>query len=180
MTEPVKNITRIDLEQDGEHGVLVKEWYEGWQEGDKENAFRYEAGAVIHRLLMSIEDQGYTCEMCDHYHGRALRGQITRIDFELKAADQIIVKKYPYGWTAKTKPLQQYTCDVKASGNPVQWCKDHGWTVREWPGGARAFRGEPLPVRTGSTIAYMRRDVDKHLSSGHTDQRRQFNLAYDF
>jgi hypothetical protein len=176
-----QTITRVDLEQNGEHGVLVKEWYGTWAEESREDAFHYEAKATVFRLLSALEAQGFTCEMCDQLHGRALKGQITRIDFERKAGDQIVVKKFPYGWTAKTRPLQTTTCNLQAfGGDPVQWCKDHGWTVREWPGGARAFRGKELPVRDGSTIAHLRRQVQKHIASGQIDSRRAFDLAYDF
>jgi hypothetical protein len=117
--------------------------------------------------------------MCDQTHGRALRGKITRIDFEIKP-DRVHVKKYPFGWTAKTRPIKQYEITPEEYQADLKWLKDHGWSMREWPGGSRAFKGDPLPVRTGSTIAYMRRQVERHFASGQLDPRRQFDLAFDF
>lgn len=173
-------ITRIDLTQNGEKGVLVEEWFEGWETGKAPDQTHIEPTAVILRLLPKYDALGFTSEMCDALHGRSLRGEITRIDF-VKILNVWRVKKFPYGWTAKTHPLTDETkgpeFDLESS---LTWCEQNGWNVRRWPGGGRAFKGEPMPVRTGAAIMSMRRNVEKSFFSGQTDTRRAFDLAFDF
>ncbi len=41
-----------------------------------------------------------------------------------------------------TKPI---TWDLQEA---LAWCRENGYTVHEWPGGARAWLGEAQPVRT--------------------------------
>jgi hypothetical protein len=103
--------------------------------------------------------------------------RITRIDFEdisrrLAAPDgsQWVVRKFAQGWTAHTNP-----CDIK--GNPpfnidraVAELETTGWTVYRWPGGARAWRGRPEPVRDRAQIIRFRRTIE----------RRRWQDALDF
>jgi hypothetical protein len=173
-------ITRIDLTQNGERGVLVEEWFEGWTMGKAPDRVHVEPEAVILRLLPKYDGLGFTSEMCDQFHGRSLRGEIVRIDF-VEILHTWHVRKFPFGWTAKTHPLTDETkgsdFDLEAS---LMWCEQNGWNVRRWPGGGRAFKGEPMPVRTAAAIMSMRRNVEKTLFAGQMDARRAFDLAIDF
>ncbi len=169
--------TRIDLETAGQ-GVLVSMWNEKWQEGSAPASSEYFSGAGIARLLMQAEDQGFTCEMCDPSHGRALRGEVVRIDI-LEVGKDWVVRKFPRGWTAKTRPLTERTLPAQEAASAIQWCKEHGWQVREFPGGARAWKYEIKPIRDASTIQLLRRQIDQALNRGEADPRRQFDLAFD-
>jgi hypothetical protein len=173
-----RQTTRVDLELANNNGVIVKTWNGRWEENSTPTTQKFMSGAVIYRLLMTLEDAGFTCEMCDANHGRALRGEITRIDI-MQVSDKWIVKKYPYGWTGKTRPLSEKQLPDAEAEAAVQWCKKNGWTVREFPGGARAWKGEVKPVRDASTIMKMRRQVTANFQRGEIDSRRQFDLAFD-
>lgn len=176
-----KPITRIDLEASGEY-VRFSMWEAGWHQGDKANITDAKVGSLFYELT-ELEKQGFTVEMCDATHGRALRGKITRIDF-VQPNGRWVVNKYPYGWTAKTRPLTSETKDETFDlESALTWCETHGWTVRRWPGGARAFLGEPMPVRDANTIKRMRRQVDQAMAGlvmGQNAERLHYDLAYDF
>ena len=174
-----KVVTRIDLETAGEN-VLVAEWYEGWVPTSPCDLYDQKTG-LITSLLAQYERQGYTVWMCDARTGRALRGQITRMDFVKLGGEAWQVRKFPYGWTARTHPI---SVDDKPAGFDLEaaltWCEQNGWQVHRWPDGARAWKGELLAVRDASAIRAMRRQVDKNMMAGHIDSRNQFNLALDF
>ena len=175
-----KTVTRIDLETAGDTGkVLVEQWFEGWIATSPCDLYQQQAGTVA-SLLQQYERQGYTVWMCDARIGRALRGEITRIDF-VESGQGWQVRKYPYGWTARTHPL---SLEEKPAGFDLEaalaWCEQRHWQVRRWPGGARAWKGELLPVRDSSSIRAMRRQVERNIMSNHTDVRRAFDLAFDF
>jgi hypothetical protein len=159
--------------------VLVAEWYEGWVPTSPCDLYDQTTG-LITSLLAQYERQGYTVWMCDARTGRALRGQITRMDF-MESSKGCQVRKYPYGWTARTHPI---SIDDKPAGFDLEaalaWCEQNHWQVRRWPGGGRAWRGEPMPVRDASAIRAMRRQVEKNIMSNHIDPRRAFDLALDF
>jgi hypothetical protein len=177
-----KQVTRIDLETTpGSEGkmVMVEQWYEGWTATSPCELYDQHPGPIA-SLLGQYERQGYAVWMCDSTHGRALRGEITRMDFiQFGALWQ--VRKFPYGWTAKTHPLitEQKPTDFDLEA-ALNWCEQHHWQIRRWPGGARAWKGEPMPVRDASTIRYLRRQVEKALQAGQIDVRNHYNLALDF
>jgi hypothetical protein len=164
----IPGMTRIDLER-LDADVVMRVWFGKWHEGDRAEYSDYLAGARIESLLMQCEKAGFTVHMIDGQHGRALRGEITRIDFMDGK-----IRKYPWGWSASTRPIQERdaTADEQAAG--LQWCKENGWTVREWPCGGRAWKGEEKPVRDGITIQRLRRVVD----STPGDPRKHYDLAF--
>jgi hypothetical protein len=170
--------TKIDLERTG-NDVLVKMWFGKWKEGSAAAIYDYQPGASIDRLLAECEKQGFTVEMMDNHHGRALRGEITRVDI-VQSDKKWAVRKYCYGWTARTRPISQREMTDAEAAKAIAWCKEHGWTVREFPGGARAWKGEVKPVRDASTIRMLRRQVMETLRREGADQRLFFDLAYDF
>jgi hypothetical protein len=116
--------------------------------------------------------------MMDNDHGRALRGEITRVDI-LQVAGKWSVRKYPYGWTAKTRPISQREMTDAEAATAIAWCKQHGWTVREFPGGARAWKGEVKPVRDASTIKMLRRQIEANFRRNEVDVRARFDMAFD-
>ncbi len=102
-----KKITRIDMERIGASAVIVRKWYEGWHQNDAGSPDIedfIESGSISYTLA-EYEKQGYTVEMASQSKGRALRGKITRVDIILEG-ETWVMKKYPYGWTAKTRPIE--------------------------------------------------------------------------
>jgi hypothetical protein len=175
-----KPVTRIDLERNGDLGVIITEWFEGWVEGQIPDTQHYEKETTILQSLMMLEREGYAVEMCDPFHGRALRGEVVRIDF-INLGGSWHIRKYPRGWTARTRPMHDECQATGFDPEPaIAWCEQHSWNVRRWPGGARAFKGEPLPVRDASAIRSMRRAVDRNRANGRTDPRHQYDLMFDF
>jgi hypothetical protein len=172
-----RQTTRIDLEL-AENGVIVRTWNGKWEENSSPVTHTLMLNQSVQRLLMSLEDMGFTCEMCDSSHGRALRGEITRIDI-MQVSGKWVVKKYPYGWSAKTRPLTEKQLSDSEAAFAINWCKQNGWTVREFPGGARAWKGEVKPVRDAMAIRSLRRQIEANFQRMEIDQRRQFDLAFD-
>lgn len=155
-----KNITRIDIERLGHQPtspLTIRYWYEGWREGD---AAHYEEmienGGRIESLLVEYEKQGFTCEMASNNQGRALRGKITRVDF-LKIGPEYHIRKYPFGWSAKTRPIEDKVVAADEWNEAISWVKSNGWTVVVANGNARAFRGPAQPVHDTKTILRLRR-----------------------
>jgi hypothetical protein len=156
--QPQKQITRIDLEAVGNDGHLVRvsQWREGWQEGDAPEVSELVDGKSIMFHMMDYEKQGYTCEMASVKLGRALRGKTTRIDF-IQKEDGWHIQKFPYGWTAKTRPLTDVIKTAEETEAAIVWCEQNRWTVyRINESKARAWRGEPQPVHDAKTIMRMR------------------------
>ncbi len=178
--------TRIDLEQNGRYGVIVKSWEKGWQEGDPPAKTEYLENTTVFQVLSQIDKDGsYTVEMCDENTGRALCGEITRIDFS-QEGEKWTVKKFPYGWTAKTRPLsiesKPADFDLEAA---FAWLQEHGWTTRRYPGGARAWKGQILPVRDDNAIRRMRGQTNRafwagQIGDGEAGSRRNYDFAFDF
>ncbi len=172
------DVTRIDFEKQNSN-VMTSLWTGAWREGSSPMSYGYEVGARIESLLAECEKAGFTVEMMDSFHGRALRGKITRVDVLEIVSGEWHIRKYPHGWTAKTRPLEDKTVSPADAANAIEWMKLHGWNVREFPGGARGWNGEVKPVRDRSTIVRMRRQVDAAYLRQELDARRQFDLAFD-
>ena len=73
----------------------------------------------------------------------------------------------------------------------LAWCRENGYTVLTWPGGARAWRGpKPRVIRTRRQIARFRAQLERELeylrnTKSQDAHRRaqlmrlvQFDLAY--
>jgi hypothetical protein len=177
-------IARIDIERLGHQPtspLIVRYWYEGWRDGEvADGEEMYNDGGRIESLLFKYEKLGFTCHMMDGNHGRALRGKIVRVDF-VKLGDALHIQKYPYGWTANTRPIEDKVVSLAERESAISWCESRGWTVRRWPDGARAFKGPAMPVRDARTIRSMRNRVNTDHSAGRpTDNKRFFDFAYDF
>ena len=82
---------------------------------------------------------------------------VTRIDLTEKPDKTVFVCKYPEGWTAKSHPVSRYDVTHMTFDEMKDWLKGDGWTVREWPGGARAWMGKAEPIRERWEILKLRR-----------------------
>src|SRR5512143_2984541 len=118
-------ITRMDFEalDPTGHVVRVRQWREGWHEGDMPVFDTVEIDKAMMYHLMDCEKHGFTVEMSDATHGRALRGKTARVDF-IQEDDGWHVKKYPHGWTAKTKPLSHKIMTQVEADAALQWCRE--------------------------------------------------------
>ena len=168
-----KQITRIDFERIGQPSVMVRKWYAGYNIHDAgpANSEEFLENVSIPALLAEYEKQGYCVWMGTPSQGRAIKGAITRIDV-IKVGQEWVVKKYCYGWSAKTPPIETKPMNDQQARDAIQWLKDNQWSVMEHPNwnGARAFKGHPIPVREKSAILRMRRDA----------QDRRENYTADF
>lgn len=166
--QPQKPITRVDIEAIGEGINRVSYWREGWQEGDPYGSSELVQKPIMY-LLMDFEKQGFTCEMCDANHGRALRGKITRIDF-VKILKEWRVRKYPFGWTAKTRPLSDVVKTEQQIQDAIAWCEQNGWNVhKNADGSAIAYKGAVKPVTDRSAILRQRRQAQREHRDYFTD-----------
>ena len=174
-----KQFTRIDLEQAGPRQVIVKKWFEGWGQTSCFDMMEFEIGTSVPALLAKYEQEGFTVEMASATLGRALRGRITRVDI-IKTGNDWTIKKYPYGWTAKTKPLSQKVVTEQESNSAIQWLNENGWTVYSWDGGYRAWKGAPMPVRDRLSIRNMRIKSNEAMSNGEHNPHFHYDLLYYF
>lgn len=110
-----------------------------------------------------------------------------RIDF-IQTAAGVVVRKYskqPYKdriHSCETKPAD---FDLQAA---LDWCQTHGYTVRTWHGGARAWKGAIWPIRTSWQIVRKRQDLEQIALAKmrqepgkwhHEETLLALDLAYD-
>jgi hypothetical protein len=85
-----------------------------------------------------------------------------RIDFTILPDGRVLVLKLHTDTTDPLAPRDIPTSnDVKPAGfdleRALDWCKNQGYAVRRWPGGARAWAGgHPWVIRTAAQILYLR------------------------
>lgn len=84
--------------------------------------------------------------------------------------------------TTETKPVD---FDFPAA---LDWCVNHGYSIRQWPGGARAWHGAIYRIRTAWQIKKKRAQLERaanekmRLDPGtwHREEcMLQLDLAYD-
>lgn len=168
-------VTRIDLERVGANSLIVRKWNEGysaWDAGQPDEEDFLDGGS-IQEMLSGYEKQGFTVWMATAGKGRALRGLTTRVDIILEV-DQWVMRKYPLGWSAKTPAIETKRFNQVEADAAVQWLRENKWTVLEWPGGFRGFKGKPMPVRDKYAIMSLRRKADVN------HQLMQWDLAFYF
>lgn len=112
--------------------------------------------------------------------------RINRIDIVCSPAG-VMFRMYPEGWR-EGQPLadvreENAGYDLQAF---VERLRVRGWSVRTWPGGARAFLGTPWPIRTTGQIQRMRDRLEiEARRNGGTHPRfdgrplSSFDLALD-
>jgi len=86
-----------------------------------------------------------------------------RIDFTaLPDRGGVIVTKMRRDASASRDiPIESETKSVDFDlANALAWCKRNGYTVRQWYGGARAWKGPVWIIRTRQEIVQKRRDLE--------------------
>jgi hypothetical protein len=94
--------------------------------------------------------------------------QIARIDFA-QTRSGVVVTKYQRLMTpdGPRDVVADYAIKPDLDLDwALAWCEAHGFTVRRWPGGARAFRGKPWPIRTVGEIKRRREQVERDVRLG--------------
>lgn len=119
----------------------------------------------VDHALMDLKDRGWSIRRFKDGNGDAIVGPIARVDFHLMDGKNYIVSVYPQGWTASTLPMRKYTKLIEDLPAELRNLETMGFTVFTWDFhnrvGARAFRGEPMPVRSKSRIERIRYSI-KH------------------
>jgi hypothetical protein len=136
-------------------------------------------GVRMLNALDALKDAGFTVRIHRDNKGHGIKDIPTRIDFQLEATGEWTIRKYPKNWTAATRPIETKTLTEAEVIKAMEWCKAHDWQVREFPGGARAWKGEVLPVRDAYMVKSLRRKIDENMRRYGTDPRRTFDLAFD-
>ena len=102
--------------------------------------------------------------------------EIIRMDFAI-LPDSVIVNKL--GDTGRLVVIESETkpgFDVEAA---LDWCRSNGWTVRRWPGGARAWKHGLVPVRTSGAIIKLRDELRMNPRPDLEGHGVNLDLAYD-
>ncbi len=88
--------------------------------------------APAHETQAPVQAGQHTVTRID-FHQTLLGWQVNKFSGDAALYIGRGITNHPIAW------------DLRAA---LQWCRDNGYTVHEWPGGARAWLGEPQPVRT--------------------------------
>ena len=113
---------------------------------------------------------------------KASNGQyvlVTRVDLQ-ETANGLVSHKFSEGWFERQRNTDLgLRCEAKWTLDAaVSWLEAHGYTVRRWPGGARAWLGDILPVRNKAQIIMMRNQLAYERPHDPT-QYHALDLAYD-
>ncbi len=103
---------------------------------------------------------------------------VDRIDFH-QANAAWVVTKFTRCEMGAYLPILRRTepaFDVDAA---LSWCREHGWAVREWPGGARAWKREVEPVRSALQAERMRRDGLLAVPAEWSELGYEINTRFD-
>lgn len=72
---------------------------------------------------------------------------LTRVDLYERPTG-VLVMSFEDGWRTTNTANESHLNYSETLPEMVDWFRSHGWSVRTWPGGARAFKGQPRPVRS--------------------------------
>ncbi len=103
---------------------------------------------------------------------------IDRIDFH-QSGERWIVSKFTRCELGAYLPISRKSeidFDVDVA---LTWCREHGWAVREWPGGARAWKREVEPVRSALQAERMKRDGLLLVPAEWAEQGYEINTRFD-
>ena len=95
---------------------------------------------------------------------------ITRVDMHENPMG-VTVHQFEDGWRTTNSANEAHVNYATSLPDMVSWFRSKGWTVREWPGGARAFLGPARPVR-GEGEARVEAKIRKQFAG--------FNFQLDF
>lgn len=160
---------RIDIERVGVNSLMIRKWKAGYNIADagQPDVEEFIPEGSVDQTLADLEKQGYAVGITRRGFGRALKGPITRIDIILEG-EEYIVRKYPRGWKAQTRPIETKRLSLEQGAIAAQWMREHGWTVIDWDGNYRGFKGKMYPVHDAQSIRAIRAK----------NPNARYNLAY--
>jgi hypothetical protein len=93
-----------------------------------------------------------------------------RIDFTLTRSC-VVVTKF---WSVDGRSVAPNGAQVEPTSfdldAALDWCKQHGYSVRRWRDGARAWRGDRIrPMRSRRQIEYRRMKAEQRAIGGDSD-----------
>ncbi len=113
-----------------------------------------------------------------------------RIDFTALGDGRVIVVKLWHD--SENRQDIPVSRDTKPDGfsldEALEWCRNNGYVVRTWPGGARAWKGELRVIRTAHEIMRLRRKLEAEWQAAFgrnpgrwsdLDTLLSLDLAYD-
>lgn len=103
--------------------------------------------------------------------------EVIRMDFIILADGSITINKL--GDTGRLAVIESETKPGFDIENALAWCRSNGWTVRRWPGGARAWKHGLVPVRTRGAIIKLRDELRMNPRPDLEGQGVNLDLAYD-
>ncbi len=170
-----KDIARIDIEKVGFTTIFVRVWKRGYNAEDAgapDIEDMLDGGtSTVPQLCAVVEAHGFSITMSGANKARALRGEVTRVDF-VRQVDGWHIKKYPHGWKATTRPMSDVIKSEDEIRQAIAWCREHGWIVRENKGYSRAWKRKLMPVHTAEEMRRLREKA--------TSEQRSADFAYDF
>jgi hypothetical protein len=153
-----QTLARIDLERLGQTSIIRRGWFPGYDPRDAGPANVEDVldSGSIPQMLALYEKRGYVVWMATGSQGRALAGETTRVDIVL-SGDTSEIRKYCYGWSAKTPPKEKKITTEEEARAAIQWLRDNKWTLMEYADRCSAFKGRAVPIHDKPTILTMRR-----------------------
>jgi hypothetical protein len=104
--------------------------------------------------------------------------EITRIDFLVTGATTT-VNKMGMNVFEKTIVAEGKTHKNFDLAAALDWLRVRGWTVREWPGGARAWRDGLKPIRSAREIIRLRDELRAYPRPELEGKAHTLDLAFD-
>lgn len=179
-TQIENTTTRVQVQAAGP-GSIIAQWSEGWRDGLQPAPDMQEYDErPVYEVVKDLDRLGFAVwTQFNGAVGFGLRGKITRIDL-IQTGNRVRVNKYPYGWTLGTPPISS---ELKPEGFTIEAAVallGRGWTIRTWPGGARAWFGRPKPIRTRHEIQRMRDKLSERFANGALQPGcYQIDLAFE-
>jgi len=89
-----------------------------------------------------------------------------RIDFTVLDDGRIIVQKMQRQAAQRRDFVTDHDTHVDLDlQTALAWCREHGYTVRTWHNGARAWHGTPWVIRTREQIKRRREQADRQVAA---------------
>lgn len=111
--------------------------------------------------------------------GRRLPDHVTRVDVKARNPRDpdagVIMAWYAGNQHIEMREDLALTVDAAAASLEAM----EGWTLRRWPGGCRAFRGRPYPIRSRGQIQRLRRELQAYPRPELQGKAWTLDLALD-
>lgn len=105
-----------------------------------------------------------------------------RIDFTTLNDGRIVVQKMRREPAERRDVVTDHDIHLDLDLNTaLAWCREHGYTVRTWHDGARAWHGEIWVIRTRAQIKRRREQAERRLAASlHRSKPTNSAIFLDF